>query len=404
MRKVTMRPTIYAGVLVAAIVGVIAATGRRTVASAGPTGHSHGAGGRGDSAAKAVMFSAADARRIGVTFAAVTRGALIKEVRTVGQVTVDETRVQTISLKVDGWIERLVVNAVGQPVRAGQPLLTIYSPMLVTAQEELLLAMRLANDVVGAASDAQQRAASLVASARRRLEYWEVDERDIAEIERTGTVHKTLTLRSPTGGHVLEKTVLAGQKIMAGDGLYKIADLTTVWIEGDVFEQDLADVQVGQRVEADFEALPGEHRAGRIAYIHPTLNLETRTARIRVVLANDDLRLKPGMFATIRIAGTARHDVLMVPRAAVLSTGERNIVFVRGSSGALEPREVSIGAANDERIEVLRGVVAGETLVASATFLVDAESNLATALGGMGNMPGMDMIAPPKPLETKPPR
>ena len=163
---------------------------------------------------------------------------------------------------------------------------------------------------------------------------------------------------------------------------------------------DVAGVRVGQVVHADFEAMPGDHRMGRISYVYPTLDVETRTVRVRVALRNPDLRLKPGMYATIRIAGSERASVLTVPRSAVLSTGERSIVFVRDANGSLSPREVSVGASNDERIEILRGVAAGERVVSSATFLVDAESNLGTALGGMGDMPGMDMTTPPKPVPT----
>jgi multidrug efflux pump subunit AcrA (membrane-fusion protein) len=166
-----------------------------------------------------------------------------------------------------------------------------------------------------------------------------------------------------------------------------------------VFEQDLAGVRVGQTVRAELQALPGEIRTGRIAYVYPTLNPETRTVRVRVVLPNRDLALKAGMYATLRITAGARDAVLTVPRSAGLSTGERSIVVVRGSNGQLAPREVALGASNDERVEILRGVRAGETVVASATFLVDAESNLGTALGGMGNMPGMELTTPPKPLD-----
>jgi multidrug efflux pump subunit AcrA (membrane-fusion protein) len=272
--------------------------------------------------------------------------------------------------------------------------------MLVAAQEELLLAKRLQRDVSEASGDAQRRATDLLLSARRRLAYLDIPDTVIAEIERTGDVRKTLTLRSPAAGYVLEKNVLPGQKIMAGEALYKVADLSTVWAEGEVFEQDLPSVRVGQSVTAEFQALPGEARTGRIAYVYPTVNPETRTVRLRVVLSNGDLRLKPGMYATIRIAGTERAAVLTVPRSAVLSTGERSIVFVRDAKGRLTPREVSLGMSNDERVEILRGLAAGETVVTSATFLVDAESNLGTALGGMGNMPGMDLTTPPKPLPT----
>jgi Cu(I)/Ag(I) efflux system membrane fusion protein len=401
-RPRVVRTAIYAAVIVVAVIGVYFATrGKDTPAPAAAAHVRSGAPASGD-LGKSVTLSAAETRRIGVTYATAQVGALAKQVRTVGQVTFDETRVKSISPKIDGWVEQLYVNATGQPVSAGQPLLTIYSPMLVSAQEELLLAKRLESDVSGASSDARQNASDLLASARRRLAYWDIPERQIAQIERSGQVEKTLTLRASAGGYVLEKNVLAGQKIMAGDALYKVADLSTVWVEGEVFEQDIATVRVGQAVHADFDALPGEHRLGRISYIYPTLDPQTRTVRVRVVLSNSDLRLKPGMYATILIAGTERANVLTVPRSAVLATGERSIIFVRDASGSLTPREVSVGAANDERVEILRGLSPGETVVSSATFLVDAESNLGTALGGMGNMPGMDMTTPPKPLPAKP--
>lgn len=350
-----------------------------------------------------VMLTANEAKRIGVTYAVATTGPFGKEVRTVAQITFDETRVRTIAPKIDGWVEQLIVNATGQYVARGQPLLTIYAPMLVTAQEELLLAKRLQADVAAGSADARQGASDLLMSARRRLAYWDIPESEIAEIERTGAVRKTLTLRASAGGYVLEKNVLAGQKIMGGDALYKVADLGTIWMEGEVFEQDLSSVRVGQAVRADLEALPGEHPTGHISYIYPTLNPDTRTVRVRVVLPNPGLRLKPGMYATMRITGTQQPNVVTVPRSAVLATGERSIVFVREANGQLAPREVAVGASSDDRIQILRGISNGETVVASATFLVDAESNLGKSLGGMGNMPGMEMTTPPKPLPKLPP-
>ncbi|HEU4786707.1 MAG TPA: efflux RND transporter periplasmic adaptor subunit [Gemmatimonadaceae bacterium] len=397
-RSRIVRPIVYTSVIAGAIAVAALATRTKTVLAPSATTHNHAAGSTASALGKSVKLSPADARRIGVTYATAELGPLSKEVRTVGQITFDETRVRTISPKIDGWVERLYVNATGQPVSVGQPLLSIYSPMLVSAQEELLLAKRLESDVAGASGDARQNASDLLASARRRLAYLDIPDGEIAEIERTGAVQRTLTLRATAGGYVLEKNVLAGQKIMAGDALYKVADLTSVWVEGEVFEQDIASVRVGQVVHADFEEMPGEHRIGRISYVYPTLDVETRTVRVRVALPNPDLRLKPGMYATIRIAGTARASVLTVPRSAVLSTGERSIVFVRDPNGSLSPREVTVGASNDERVEIVRGVAPGETVVSSATFLVDAESNLGTALGGMGDMPGMDMTTPPKPV------
>jgi RND family efflux transporter MFP subunit len=390
---------VYAAILSAAVGGVYLVTRDAEVPTAMAAGHSHPAA---LGSAQSVALTVEQARRIGVTYAAATTGPLTRDIRTIGQIAYDETRVEAVAPKIDGWVERLFVNVTGQPISAGEPLFTIYSPMLVSAQEELLLATRLQADVRAASSEAQRGAADLVSSARRRLAYWDISESEIAEIERTRDVRRTLTLRSPASGYVVEKNIVAGQKIMAGDLLYRVADLRTVWVEGEVFEQDLADVRVGQVVHADFRALPGEHRMGRISYVYPTVNTDTRTVRVRVVFPNGDLRLKPGMYATLRITGTARQSVLTVPRDAVLSTGERSIVFVREANGHLAPREVALGAVNDERVEVVRGLAAGDTVVASATFLVDAESNLGKALGGMGNMPGMDVREPPKPLPMQP--
>jgi membrane fusion protein, copper/silver efflux system len=400
MKRYVLRGTAYAIVIVTTLAGVYLTTRGADVPAAMAAAHRHSSMTSSDSA-KPVMLTSEQARRIGVTYAPAMLGALEREVRTVGQVTLDETRVRTITAKVDGFVERLWVNATGQPVSVGDPLFTIYSPMLLSAEEELLLAKRLQREVSAGSSDAQQSAADLVSSARHRLAYWDIPERDVAAIERSGEVQRTLTLRSSATGFVLEKSVVAGQRIMAGDPLYRVADLTSVWVEGEVFEQDLATVQVGQMVHANFQALPGEHRMGRISYVYPTVNTETRTVRVRVVLTNSDIRLKPGMYATLRIAGTPRPSVLTIPRDAVLSTGERSIVFVKEGTGRLAPREVALGLTNDERVEILRGLNVGDTVVASATFLVDAESNLAKALGGMGNMPGMDMSEVPKPLPMR---
>lgn len=346
--------------------------------------------------AQPVMLAASDAHRIGVTYAVASLGDIPREIRVVGQMMFDETRVKAISPKIDGWVEQLYVNFTGQEVRAGDPLLAIYSPMLTTAQDELLLAKRLQSDVAGGSDDARAQAARLAASARSKLALWDVSPTDIARLEKEGRARRSLLIRSPVSGFVVEKNVLQGQRVMAGDALYKVADLSRVWLEGDVYEQDLPSVRLGQRAEAELQAIPGATFSGRVAYIYPTLNPDTRTVRVRVELLNESRRLKPGMFATLRLFTTAERSILTVPRAAVLSTGERNLVFVKRADGMLEPRDVRIGLASADRVEILSGVALGDTVVASATFLVDAESNLGTALGGMGNMPGMDIAAPKK--------
>lgn len=360
-------------------------------------GHDHAAmtAGTGGAGAAPVMLSADQARRIGVTYAEVRRGPLATEVRAVGQVVVDETRVHAVTLRYDGWVERLHVDRTGQTVRAGEPLFDVYAPMVVSAQEELLLARRLAAELGSGETRAQTEAAELVRSARRRLAWWDVPDAEIAKLERSGEAARTIAPPAPVGGVVLEKAVVAGQRVMAGEVLYRIADLSTVWVEGEIFEQDLRHVALGQTASADVDALPGLPARGRVTFIAPTLAPETRTVRVRVELPNPGLRLKPGMFATLRVAGDARASVLSVPRSAVLSTGERMLVFVRLPDGGLAPREVETGVSTPDRIEIVRGLAAGETVVASATFLVDAESDLRTALGGMGDMPGMEITTPP---------
>jgi Cu(I)/Ag(I) efflux system membrane fusion protein len=340
-----------------------------------------------------VTLGAGEQGRIGITFGPVLHEPLDRSVRTVAQVTYDETRVKTIAPLIDGWVDQLFVNFTGQAVRTGQPLFSIYSPMVVSAQQELLLAHRLVRDLSRGTPEAARNARDLLESSRRRLQYWGVPEDEIQQVEESGQIHRTVTLRSPYRGVVVEKSVLGGQRIMAGDVAYKIADLSLVWLEGEVFEQDLHAVRLGLPVAAEFTALPGVMRKGRVAYVYPTINPETRTARIRVELTNPDMALKPGMYATIRFSATTG-NVLSVPRSAVLATGERTFVFVRSAEGQFVPHPVTLGAATDTRVEILRGLKEGDTVVTSGTFLVDAESNLGSLMGGMGNMPGMDVTAP----------
>ena len=340
------------------------------------------------------MLTPEQARRIGVTYAAVERSPLSREIRTVAQVGFDETRVRTVTLKFDGWVDQLFVDFTGREVRAGEPLLSTYSPMLLAAEQELLLAAKLVRDVAGADSSTRAGAEGLRAAARQRLLNWDVPAPEVARVERTGVVDQRIIVRAPFGGAVVEKNVLAGQRIMAGDPLYRIADLSVLWLEGEVFERDLALVRVGERVEVELPSMPARPRIGRVDFIQPILNSATRTVRVRVAITNADGALKPGMYATLRLRGGDAGAVLHVPRSAVLSTGTRNLVFVRRVDGMLEPRPVVPGIATDERIEIRSGVLLGDTVVASATFLVDAESNLGSMLGGMAGMAGMDLAAP----------
>ena len=365
---------------------------RRSAPAVSTAAHAHGAASAAGEA-RPVTLGPREQARIGVTFAPVRRGPLDRSVRTVAQVSYDETRVKTVAPLIEGWVDQLFVNFTGQAVRPGDPLFSIYSPMVVSGQQELLLARRLVDDVSRGTPEATQNARDLLESARRRLEYWGVPQEEIQRVEATGEVRRTITLRSPYAGVVVEKPVLAGQRIMAGDIAYKIADLSQVWLEGEVFERDLASVRLGLPVLAEFTALPGVVRQGRVMYIYPAINPDTRTARIRVELANPGLALKPGMYATIRFSALT-DTVLSVPRSAVLATGQRNFVFVRNADGQFIPQSVTLGAASDDRVAILAGIKLGDTVVASGTFLLDAESNLGSVMGGMGNMPGMDVTAP----------
>jgi len=389
---------IFALVLAVAVI-LVRQTGRSNSPPPAAEGHNHGVAPASDSA-KPVMLSEEQARRIGITYAPVQMGPLGRVVRTVATISYDETRLKSVTARVDGWVERLYLDFTGKLVQVGEPLFTLYAPMLVSAQQELLLARRLRQSVAGGTPDAIRGADELLESARRRLLYWEVPAEDVAQIEASGVVRKSLTFRSPVRGVVIEKSVLGGQRIIAGETLYRIADLSTVWLEGEVFERDLSSVRLGLQVVAEFPALPGGPRTGRITYIYPTVDPETRTVRVRVELANPGLTLKPGMYATFRFAA-ATQPVLSVPRSAVLSTGRRDLVFVRLPDGMLVARDVTLGLATDERIEILTGLTASDTVVASATFLLDSESNLATLLGGMGSMPGMD-ISPSQPGQAAP--
>lgn len=395
-----LRRTLYVAPVLAAVAAAWWLT-RGATAAPVQSGHDHSKM-AATSGGGPVTMSAADAKRIGVTYATATHALLHRDVQLAGEVVLDETRVRAVTLKVDGVVEQLHANYVGQTIKRGEPLLSLYSPMLVAAQEELLVATRLKTSLEKGASNATASAGELAASARQRLANWDVDPADIEMVEHHGMSHRTLTMRSPVSGTIIEKNVVAGQQVMAGQPLLRVADLSQVWVDGDVFEQDLPLVHVGQEVQIEFRAMPGMERRGRVASFAPVLDATTRTARVRVSLPNADGRLRPGMFATIKLIAMEPAPTLVVPRGAVLSTGERSLVFVRREDGRLEPRQVVVGLADETQIQVLQGLAHGDVVVASATFLVDAESNLGMAMGGMGDMPGMDMTAP-KPLNGKTP-
>jgi Cu(I)/Ag(I) efflux system membrane fusion protein len=379
------------------LVLAVAACGKREAASPmeGMTAEEHarmtagGTQGAVDTAGQVlrqpVRLTPMQEQALGVRYTTVQRAPATRTIRTVGQIQAPEPGIAEITTKVDGFVEQLFVNATGDPVRKGQPILALYSPMVVAAQEELLAARRLADQMQGVGGDAGRNATVMLEAVRRRLAWWDVPAETIVAVERSGVVQRTVTQVSPVDGVVLEKMVVQGQQVMAGMRLYRVADLSSVWIEGEVFEQDLRYVRRGVEAHIEVSAYPDDHVMGEVSFVYPTVDQASRTNRVRVVVPNPGLRLKPGMFATIYV-DVALGEALMVPTGAVLVTGERNLVFVRDPDGTLTPREVVLGGRTAHQVEVLRGLEAGESIVVSANFLVDAESQLG---GNLAGMPGL---------------
>jgi Cu(I)/Ag(I) efflux system membrane fusion protein len=357
-----------------------------------------------------VQLTADQITQFGITFGTVDMRTLENEVRTVGIVTFDETRIAQVAPKFGGFVERLHVDFTGQPVRRGQPLLEIYSPELVAAQEEFLVARRLERTMDESTIPGVPAGSSnLLAAARRRLRLWDISEAQIEEILRTGEVRRTLTLHAPASGVVVEKSVVEGQAIEAGQALYTIADLSEVWIDAELREAEVGSVREGSGATIELPAFPGRPFKGRVEYVYPTLQEASRTLRARVALANSEGRLKPGMYATVRIT-TPTQRALTVPASAVIRTGERSVVFVDMGGGSLMPHEVETGRTGDEHVEILSGVEQGQRVVTSAQFLLDSESNLGEVMRAMmgqmgsGDMKGMDMPGMQMPQSSTPRR
>jgi Cu(I)/Ag(I) efflux system membrane fusion protein len=329
-----------------------------------------------------IRISTRQAALAGVTFAVARRAPVERTVRAVAMAVPNERGLAIVNARVSGWVEALHAEETGRFVRAGEPLLELYAPELVTAQEELLLARRLAGVTGGD---------SIVAAARRRLALWNIAEEEIADIESTGVVRRRLTIRAPASGHILDKQVIEGQMVRAGDRLFKIADLSLMWIEPAIFENDINAVREGQRAQVTFDALPGHLFTGRVTFIYPELNMQTRTLRVRVEVPNRDGLIKSMMYGAVRISTTGPTGVT-VPLSAVLPTGSRDLAFVV-RDGGVAPTEVVVGSRGDSTVLVADGLAPGDTVIASATFLFDSESQLAAAMAGiMLNMGmGLDM-------------
>lgn len=339
-----------------------------------------------DMAAGEVSVSPEKQQMVGVRTALAEVRQLTKKIRTVGVVGYDETKVAQVFSKVDGWIEQLFVNYMGKAVEKKQPLFTLYSPDLVATQEEYLLALQ-AEEALAASSLREIRAgaSSLVASARRRLSLWDISEEQIDELKRTRQPKRTLTIYSPIAGYVIKKDSFQGMKVMPDKELYTIADLSTVWVNADIYEYELPYIRIGQPAHISLSYFPGRSFTGRVAWIAPVLDDKTRTTKVRIEFANKDLALKPEMYANVEIAADIGKK-LAVPDEAVLDSGVRKVVFLDKGDGRFAPAEVKLGGKFDNYYEIVAGLSPGEKILASASFLLDSESRLHEAMGAMAGM------------------
>ncbi|MCX7165186.1 MAG: efflux RND transporter periplasmic adaptor subunit [Rhodocyclales bacterium] len=341
-----------------------------------------------DAAPGEVKISTEKVQKLGVKIEPAALRELARQVRAAGRVEIDERRLHNVAPKFEGWVERLHVNATGQPVGKGQPLFEVYSPELVSAQREYMVAAKGVAALKDASAEMQAGMRQLADASLVRLRNWDISEEQIKVLAGGGEARRTLTFRSPAGGVVLEKKAVAGMRFMPGEMLYQIADLSAVWVLADVFERDIGQIRVGQKVKVGISAYPDRSFAGTIAYIYPTLKAETRTIPVRIELANPGGLLKPAMYASVELAVGASARVVTVPVSAVIDSGTRQIVLVEKGAGRFEPREVKLGARSDTYVEVIEGVKDGEPVVVAANFLIDAESNLKAALGGFAAAAG----------------
>ena len=356
-----------------------------------------------------VSISVDKVQKLGVRVEPAGRRALRRTVRAVGTINPDERRLHAMSTKFEGYIQKLYVNTTGQYVRRGEPLMEIYSPDLVTAQQEYLIALRGMEATGGASPEVQTSMRELAESALQRLRNWDIGEAELERLRQEGKPRQLLPYRSHVSGVVLEKPSVEGQRFMPGEMLYRIAELSQVWLLADVFEQDLALVRPGQRAQITVDAYPGREFEGKVTFVYPTVTAETRTAKVRIELPNPNGLLKPSMYARVEMSAPAtRGTQLVVPDSAVLDSGTRQLVLIRRGEGAFEPRTVKLGVRADGYVEVIDGVQEGDPVVVSANFLIDAESNLKAALGGFGShahsggqapagKPGPETVAPSAP-------
>lgn len=344
----------------------------------------------------AIQISPDRQQLIGVKFVTVESGGATRTIRTVGKVVADETRVGHVHTRIDGWLEKVYVDFTGAAVKAGQPMLTIYSPEMLASQQELLLAAH-ARDVMlkNPLASAAQQGESLFAAARRRLQLWDLSEDQIDQVLQTGQPIRSITVAAPMSGIVTARNAFPNQKVTPDSDLYTITDLSHVWIMADVFESDIADIRSGDSALVTFSnsATPPIHAS--VNYIQPQVDPTTRTLQVRLDTSNPNLRMKPDMFVNVEFKASAATQ-LTIPNDAVLDTGDRQTVFVDRGDGYLEPRQVTIGERLGERVTIVDGLQAGDRVVASGTFLIDSESQLRAAASGLG-VPATPTTPPPPP-------
>jgi len=324
-------------------------------------------------------------QNMGVRYGRVVRKALAKSIRTYGNITYDETRLYTINTKFDGWIEKLYVDFEGEKVHRGQPLFTIYSPDLVSAQQDFLLAVQQLHRLPASASAiARSDARRLLNASRVRLKYWDLTDRQIDAISKKGAIQKTVTVFSPAAGVVIKKNAFEGHYVKAGVHQFEIADLSTVWVDVDIYEYELPWVRKQMPAVMDLPYIPGKHFKGKVLFIYPYLDMKTRTARLRLAFENPTDELKPGMYANIRLRSELPGENLAISQEAVIDSGTRKIVFVSRGKGKFEPREVQLGVECDNfEVQVLKGLSEGERIVVSGQFMLDSESRLREAIQKM---------------------
>lgn len=314
-------------------------------------------------------------QNMGIRTAVVKKGPLVKTIRTVAHVDYDERRIAIINTKIDGWVEKLYVDYTGQRVRKGQRLLSLYSPKLVSTQEELLLAYRQYR------IDQSSRNRTLVQAAERRLRYWDISQSQIDRIKQSGKAQKNLVIYSPIDGVVVHKNIVAGKFVKAGMDLFRIADLSRVWMYAHIYEMDAPFVKEGQPVEVELPYSPTvEIPAGKVDYIFPWLDRKTRDVKARLAFDNSRGHLKPEMYANVTIQADLGREALLADGAAVIRSGVRNVVFVETGPGSYQPREVRLGVELNGAVEIADGVREGESIVVNGQFMLDSESRLKEAL------------------------